>query len=53
MCPIQFLTNLIFLDYTDGIFWSKVENQLQQSIYLFQPILNMKCVRRLPTLTLL
>jgi hypothetical protein len=40
MCPIQFRTDLIFLDFSDGIIQSKIEKQWRQSISLFQAILN-------------
>jgi hypothetical protein len=48
MCPIQFQTDLISLDFLDGIFLGKKE-QWRYSISLFQAIRSGKCVRQMFT----
>jgi hypothetical protein len=51
VCPIQFWTHFGFLDFPVDIPSSKIENQWQQSISLFQTILNNKAIRQMFTST--
>jgi hypothetical protein len=54
MCPIQLETDLIVLDFPDGIFQRKIVKQWRQNVSFFQPILNRKLSdKNLPTQTLL
>jgi hypothetical protein len=45
--PFQFQFFLVFLDFPDGIFSNKVENQWRWSVSLFQTILNAKYIRQM------
>jgi hypothetical protein len=37
MYPIQFQTDLIFLDFPDGIFWGKIDEQWRGASPCFTP----------------
>jgi hypothetical protein len=54
ICPVQFQTDFIFLDFPNGIIQRKVEKQWRSSISLFYVILIRKYITQsLPTRTLL
>jgi hypothetical protein len=42
MCPTQFQSIFVFLDFNDVILYGKVEKQWWWSISFFQDIMNMK-----------